>query len=201
MSNNTPSQPGNESRLKSIQLYDRENILAQLMPARAQKAPDWSWFFDLGPELLRDIDPVPLILNQLTELRLILPYRQSLFTILSELYNNAIEHGVLGLSSELKQTPEGFATYFEQRESRLNTLADGWVTIQVVKYSDAEELAWLHITLEDSGEGFDYEIYRQNTINTEKPSGRGIHIVENLCEAIRYSQHGRRVDVVYNLNK
>ena len=52
---------------------------------------------------------------------------QSLFTVMTELYVNALDHGVLGLDSNLKSDQDGFETYFLTRESRLARLDSGYV--------------------------------------------------------------------------
>ena len=53
-------------------------------------------------------------------------HKDKLFMIASELYNNALEHGILKLPSELKNTVGGFEAYYQQRAP------SGWQIWQVV---------------------------------------------------------------------
>ncbi|MFD1691395.1 hypothetical protein ACFSHR_07155 [Azotobacter chroococcum] len=50
-----------------------------------------------------------------------------LYTVLAELYSNALEHGVMGLDSSLKRDAQGFAEYYRERRTRLANLYEGYV--------------------------------------------------------------------------
>jgi two-component system, HptB-dependent secretion and biofilm response regulator len=65
---------------------------------------------------LRTLDPLPQIMQMLTALQGLHAHRERLYTILAELFANALEHGLLGLNSALKQTPQGFVAYYTARE-------------------------------------------------------------------------------------
>ena len=58
----------------------------------------------------------------------------------------------------------------------------------------------LRFSIKDSGAGFDYngwlEKIRQGTL-AEGLSGRGIKLVDELCESLEYSENGTRVEVIY----
>ena len=53
--------------------------------------------------------------------------REPLFTVLAELFNNALDHGILELDSGLKRDVEGFSEYYKQRIERLEKLENGQV--------------------------------------------------------------------------
>jgi len=63
------------------------------------------------------------------------------------------------------------------------------------------------LTVEDEGEGYDYRcvINRNNTVQdlmdicNAKETGRGILIVKNLCDSIRFNKKGNRIIVVKKL--
>ncbi len=121
----------------------------------------------------------------------------TLFTVLSELYLNALDHGVLQLSSQLKAGQDGFSNYFTERESRLENLSEGHVSITVTIEGPISN-RMLRITVEDSGEGFDPAGLDQGGTDQEgNPlhSGRGILLVRGLCDAVHYSTPGNRVTV------
>ncbi|WP_315982347.1 ATP-binding protein [Aliamphritea spongicola] len=122
----------------------------------------------------------------------------TVFSILTELYVNALDHGVLKLESSLKDSPEGFARYFSEREQRLETLSWGSVSVHV-QHARLAAGGRVFIRIEDSGDGFDYESWlsKENTFNIGMLSGRGIELVSGLCESVEYSNHGATVEVVY----
>jgi len=149
-----------------------------------------------GPRLLR-IDPVPLLINQIQELESLNEQRRIIFTIISELYVNALDHGVLKLNSAIKGEPDGFTKYFTEREKRLQNLTQGSVKITV--YSRLlQNGGEISVQVEDSGPGFDYKSYKPATqSNTLIPSGRGMILLKELCQSLEYSEPGNKAKAVY----
>ncbi len=152
-----------------------------------------------GPRLLKT-DPVPLLINQIQELEGLKDQRRVIFTILSELYINALDHGVLNLDSALKAEPGGFTTYFTEREKRLQELSEGHITISIHSrlYPTGGEII---IRIEDSGSGFDYKSYISNIkMDSSIPSGRGLMLTRELCKSLAYSEPGNKVEATYAWN-
>jgi hypothetical protein len=81
---------------------------------------DWSMTYELRPQTLREFNPLPLITHLLMEVPGLRPHSGKIYTILSELYSNALEHGVLGLQSDLKASADGFARYYLERTKKLS---------------------------------------------------------------------------------
>ncbi len=65
----------------------------------------WQVVLELGPEVLRTLDPLPLLVQRLMEIEELRTHREYLSLILAELFSNVLEHGLLGLDTTLKQTP------------------------------------------------------------------------------------------------
>ena len=145
---------------------------------------------------LRQANPVPLLINYLQDTADLYHHRQSLYTILTELYVNALDHGVLELDSNLKEGTDGISEYFEQRENQLKSLKEGFVRIGVSVHP-MEEGGLILIQVEDSGKGFSMENLACMQRQDRNFSGRGISFVENLCESIQYLTPGNRVEAVY----
>ena len=55
--------------------------------------------------------------------------------------------------------------------------------------------------MEDEGPGFDFNNLADPTApeNIEKPGGRGIFLMQNLCDEVNFSKNGAAVEMVYNL--
>ena len=116
-------------------------------------------------------------------------------SVLSELFANAIEHGLLLLDSKLKDDPDGFYTFYQLREERLQQLdEDAWVRLDLEFKPDEKELV---MQLEHNGVGFDVNQHRST--DDLKTHGRGIVLVSELCQSLTYFNEGRGVTAVYRL--
>lgn len=60
----------------------------------------------------------------------------------------------------------------------------------------------LKFTIEDEGDGFDFEHLPDPTSpeNIEKPNGRGIFLMKNLADEIKFENHGRSVELLFKLS-
>lgn len=157
---------------------------------------EWVLDFEVKPSTFRLFDPLPLLLNILVEVPGLRRHSGSLYTILAELYSNALEHGVLGLKSEWKGTPEGFARYYTERTKRLGELVDGYVSFHLSHNTTADG-GYLLIRVGDSGEGFSYAEKLDGEHKTDGYSGRGIPLIRTLCESLRYIDKGSQVEAVF----
>ena len=56
-------------------------------------------------------------------------------------------------------------------------------------------------TIEDEGNGFDYENVPDPTdpANLEKLNGRGIFLMSNLADDIHFHEEGKRIELIFNL--
>ncbi|MGF1695818.1 fused response regulator/phosphatase [Vibrio kyushuensis] len=119
-------------------------------------------------------------------------------SVLSELFANAIEHGLLGLESSLKEDPDGFFEFYQLREERLKALrVDAWVKLHVDYQPEDEKLT---MTLENNGASFDYHHLNDIDESNSLTHGRGIVLAAELCDSLRYSNEGKRVTAVYRFN-
>jgi len=146
---------------------------------------------------LASFDPIPFFLQTLLSCNELNSHRARIFTLLSELYNNALDHGVLGLDSKIKNDTGGFSKYYELRAKRLNNIEDGFVTISVV-HQPTDEGGRLIFKVEDTGEGFDVKNISQK--DNKDYSGRGLPLIFNLCDSVSYNDKGTEVEAIYLWN-
>jgi two-component system, HptB-dependent secretion and biofilm response regulator len=156
---------------------------------------DWLLNYELRPITLRSIDPLPVIMQVLMESSGLDHYRSSIFTMLAELYSNALDHGVLGLDSNLKASIDGFAEYYQTRAERLSKLEDGFVRVSIEQKATGTG-GTLVIVVEDSGKGFDYSKLKIDA-DTTGYCGRGIPLLKNLCKTVEYKGDGNVVEAVF----
>ena len=159
-------------------------------------ATEWKYHLTLLDEALSTVDPVPLLIQSLIHIQGLESVREDLFTILTELYINALDHGVLKLNSEIKHDAKGFAEYFRLREEGLQSVEGGSVAISM-RHTPVDKGGRLLVRIEDSGDGFDIEAITGNSLESTEFSGRGISLVKNLCDSLTYSNGGCVVEAVF----
>lgn len=178
---------------------ERKPVLA---PA-AGTAERWTLSLTIGPEEMRKVDIVPLLLGVVEQFQSIKRCTGQLFLILAELYNNALDHGVLQLDSRLKGGPEGMATYLEERSRRLMSLASGSISITLALEGQEAGNLSLWITCRDSGSGFDHRLARAEQAKGEVsllPFGRGLSLVGAEAASLEFNEEGNEVRVRLSLN-
>ncbi|MBB1486831.1 ATP-binding SpoIIE family protein phosphatase [Oceanospirillum sediminis] len=159
---------------------------------------DWKVNFHMGVSEIKSLDLTPMLLGIITQFRGLESHNQKLFLILSELLNNALDHGLLELDSALKTGPDAFETYLNARQSRLREIEKGFISITACKIS-INGTPFLRITIDDSGKGFDYQKVFGNSAENVQMHGRGIKLVKQLCHAMEYTGNGNSVTVDYSL--
>ena len=160
---------------------------------------DWSLRYELRPDTLRDFDPLPILLNILLSVPFLRNSGGQIYTVMAELYANALEHGVLGLESSMKNSTAGFNQYYQLRQQRLEQLAEGLITVEL-DYKGSLQGGVLKITVEDSGDGFDHQGFL--VASSEAPySGRGISLLLSICQSVEYVGRGNRVCATFAWGK
>jgi CheY-like chemotaxis protein len=173
--------------IEEIGLPDFDNKRGSLVGPQ-----EWSFRYTLRNQSLKEFNPLPLVLTIITEVEGLRSMSGQLYTMLAELYSNALEHGVLKLSSGLKTSTEGFAAYYMEREKRLDEIKNGHVVINAKHVPDGKG-GVLELTIEDSGDGFDYSKFMAKTIPGEGYSGRGLPLIRGICEDFKYNEVGNAV--------
>ncbi|WJN57650.1 fused response regulator/phosphatase [Pseudomonas sp. SO81] len=156
-----------------------------------QSSPlDWSASFEFRAEALKRFNPLPFLLQLLMEVRGLRAQGGALYTVMAELYSNALEHGVLGLDSKLKSDAQGFAQYYRERSQRLLTLQEGFVRFDLELLPEAGG-GCLRIHVQDSGAGFDVSRALDRQRDCDSLSGRGLRLICQLADQCQWSPDGR----------
>jgi len=122
--------------------------------------------------------------------------KQNIFLILSELYSNALEHGILQMDTTLKNEPIGFEKYFITRGEKLAALSTGWIKIDMELFvQNTNGRVVLHI--EDSGRGFDYQGVQKTQPDLNALRGRGVYLVRSLCKEVAIEGAGNKVTAIF----
>ena len=183
--------------LRMIAEDELEDIALQLASGPLSGPIDWQMSYHLGPETLRHFNPLPLMIHIMMEVPGLRVMGGQLYTVMAELFSNAFEHGVLGLKSELKRSSDGFMQYYQERETRLAGLSEGYVIIHMQHHGDGRS-GRLVLTVEDSGPGFNFApvLEEQKESASAQYCGRGIPLVSQICETLEYQGRGNIVEAV-----
>jgi PAS domain S-box-containing protein len=122
--------------------------------------------------------------------------KQNIFLILSELYSNALEHGILLMNSALKNEPNGFEKYFLTRAERLATLKTGWIKLDM-ELMVQDTTGRIILRVEDSGQGFDYLLIPTAQPDFSSFGGRGLYLVRSLCKELIIEGIGNKVTAIF----
>jgi len=160
---------------------------------------DWKLKICLTAAELKSLDILPLLMSWLGQARLTQKQCRELFLIITELYNNSLDHGILQLDSGLKTLEDGFDRFLTLREERLAALLQASVEIELQRQR-REDMEYLILHVKDSGQGFDTSLIHNCDITTQTGFfGRGIALVKSLCSQVSYLGAGNEVEVQYLL--
>lgn len=119
--------------------------------------------------------------------------------ILSELFNNALDHGILRLDSSIKHGVDGFDKFLLLREERLQALDSGRIDLEIEKVI-IEGKYGVRIRVADSGSGFDHAALLGDAGSRAKQDeqhGRGINLMKNIAYKLEYTGNGSDVTAYY----
>ena len=157
---------------------------------------DWELSLKLDATSLKTFSPLSMLITMISEVPGLRQSSSVLYTVLSEFYNNAVEHGVLGLASEIKSSPSGFAEYYKQRKDGLAALTEAFVKFEFAHKLD-DEGGSLKISVTDSGKGFTPKQAETTEGASVRYYGRGLSLVGSICESVQVLEPGNRVEAVY----
>jgi serine phosphatase RsbU (regulator of sigma subunit)/CheY-like chemotaxis protein len=192
-------QPRDDISLCDIRMFTaEERVPAPMIYSDSGRSSplDWSLSFEVRGESLKRFNPVPYLVQLLQEIHGLRARTGNLHSVLSELYSNALEHGVLGLDSQLKRDVQGFTDYYQERARRLGSLTEGFVSIDF-KVEPHGGGGRLMIKVRDSGAGFDVQRVLARPSPDQGLSGRGLNLVRQLASDARWSEGGRCAHVEF----
>lgn len=178
---------------------------------RERHPGNWRFSLDLGASELGRFDVVPLLLNIADQFKATHEHGGELFVILSELFNNALDHGILHLDSRLKLSPDGMEAWLQLRGERLMALSTGEIKLSVEQLIESGR-AWLRIRCRDSGPGFDVRAVLHATRSQVSgavsdgmpgilPFGRGLALVQHMAHGLDFNEAGNEVTVLLALEE
>ncbi|MBF0467545.1 MAG: SpoIIE family protein phosphatase [Desulfamplus sp.] len=159
---------------------------------------EWKVVLELNASVLRTTDPIPMLMQLVVNREEFKTHKGDVFTVLSEILTNSLDHGLLGLDSALKNSPNGFAKYYQERQKALTFLETGGIRVDM-GHVPMDKGGKFIFKVEDTGPGFDYQevLSRPAITPSSLFSGRGILILRSMCESLVYKGNGNKVEAVY----
>ncbi len=199
------AEDGDDLTLCCLEMVDEAGMSAvqdRVAPSALAGPADWRCTYEVREQTLGEFNPLPLLLHICMEVPGLRRKSGEIYTLLAELYNNALEHGVLELPSEWKHSPEGFGRYYAERNRRLANVAGHFVRFKL-HHSLKPGGGRLRIVCEDSGQGFDFQRH-PSVVPGHSPSpnvlyaGRGLQLLKRLADTVRFHEQGNHVEIVYD---
>jgi CheY-like chemotaxis protein len=150
---------------------------------------------NLNSKQIKKTDPVYDVVNILSSIGGLNAHRSNIFLLLSEAYNNALDHGLLGLDSNIKCQEDGFFRYYEMREKALEKLSDAMIIIDIRYCPDTLSLYFI---ICDSGRGFNNK--QDEHLTTSVQFGRGLSLLKEIAEKVTYNTSGNQIEMCYKLS-
>ncbi len=117
----------------------------------------------------------------------------TLALLITEALTNALDHGVLGLDSSLKDS--GFEAYEAEKRHRMAALKGGRIRIEIQMWHNpnTHRIQEVQVAVEDSGEGFNWRTWLEGQQMGNRPSGRGLSLIKALTKDMEFNASGARV--------
>lgn len=170
-------------------------------PPRIRRDPDqlgppcWGFRIGLSSEDVRTTDVIARFTGTMERMGLAEHHRMNVFVILSELYTNALDYGLLRLDPRLRAQPNGTEGYRKLKAKRLRCLREGAVDIEIDV--DARTHKRVRIRVADSGCGFDWRAPTEPSPSS--CARRGLDLVRERASTVQFNAAGNEVVAVYPL--
>jgi hypothetical protein len=151
----------------------------------------FDWAIKLSGRQLENCEIPPLCNHFLQQVGVDQELCQKIFAVLAEMVSNALDHGVLGLSSEIKERSDGFIQYFYEREERLKNLSDNDFVKVSLQWLPNDGDGRLLVEVEDSGIGYAPKVNVDEV--SHKYSGRGSSLIKKLSESVEIISPGNKI--------
>jgi CheY-like chemotaxis protein len=150
-------------------------------------------------EYLRKANPIPLIVGYFSTYLDFRGHDQTMFIILTELFLNSLDYGLLDMDSSGSYKPKELDHHYKEREKRLKNLQDGFIEIKASATHIGPRM-YIELGIIDSGQGFNFKsiLHKQKDCSDSQQHRRGIGFLGSICDHIEYQEPGNAVDVIFS---
>ncbi len=175
-----------------------EPVHSHRSDGKEEERNHWKVAISLGDEELRYLDVVPMLTQFVGSFRATSEHHSALYMIVAELFNNALDHGILKLDSRIKQGADGFDQYLRERAERLQELHHAQIEIEIERVQ-IDGRSGVKILIRDSGDGFNYAGLqgRQERLPLSMQHGRGLALIREIVSSLEFNENGNEVVAYY----
>ncbi|MBM3115223.1 fused response regulator/phosphatase [Jeongeupia naejangsanensis] len=187
------------ARLRGVAAEEGRHLSPAVLSALLKVGePAWQYALQLGAAELKYLNTVPFMMSFINEIRVLVPHQSDVFLILTELFTNALDHGLLRLDASQKQAPGGRERYLAARTRGLEQLESGRIDIELTGLrSGGQNVLKIHVC--DTGPGFDWRAGVTAT-DVAHVQGTGLALVRALSSALIFRDPGNDVVAYYLLD-
>jgi len=160
------------------------------------KALSWKLDMSLNADDMRMPNPIEKIATILNAMPYLSRHQGVLLILLTEIYTNSLDHGILNIESVKKSDEEHFIEYYRQKDQALLELESGYINFSFSFFAGDNGRYYLNIHVSDSGHGYKTGAA---TSTDEMLYGRGLSIIQSFCEKVGISDDGKTLEVLYQL--
>lgn len=137
---------------------------------------------DIRGQALAGSDVPGQIAQLLSQQQLPINLVQRVFVLATEMYLNALEHGVLRLDSQIKHQEEGFFHYYQRKEQGLAKLSEqDWIQLELLWCQQNKSIK---LSIRDSGPGFQVSASGTADQPDTVEHGRGLKLLHKLADQV-----------------
>lgn len=175
------------NEMPAIAQHEQNNVDGFFLP--------WKMSTSFSAVEMRDDAVITKLLDMLCAVPVLGKHRGVLHILLSEIYSNILDHGILEMDSNKKKNADQFENYYRERECKLQVLKDAFIDFDF-NLCIKRDRQYLQMQIKDSGRG-----YKGHTSNDSEllAHGRGMKIIQGLSESVQFSDDGRTLDVLFLL--
>lgn len=184
--------------MKAI-LKESQQKLLQVSNTDIKPASQWCLTFEFCHKNIRfNGNPTEGIVDAIMVMQPLVSFKEELYLVISELYVNAVEHGLLNLDSSLKDEENGFQRFNELKNERLASLEAGKITIQIHQQPLEAHAGQIEITVSHGENTSSLQNKKmQASQGHNEFSGRGLFLVQSLCQSLDLDIENSSVTATY----
>lgn len=166
--------------------------------ADIRPASHWALDFEFCHENIRHNDnPAEGMVDAIMMMQPIMFAKEDLYVVINELYDNAVEHGLLHLDSSIKDKQNGFIEYNQKKTEKLSELTEGKISIHVSQTPISEHAGEIEIKVSCASQPYVCQELKAEQLKEAQFSGRGLQLVNSLCERLDIDDVHSMVIAVY----
>lgn len=175
-----------ELTCKPVKRLETEKEIIQI-----KETIPWQFKLHIKDEMLgRDV--VQNIIEMIGSSSVLKEDKGVIYTLLMEMYTNALDHGVLGLDGKEKQSSDDFDRFYQDKDRLIKELSGAYIDVEVSYEPNINEPI---LKIEMSHNGSEFKVSENRQATQDALHGRGLELIDAISKEALYSDNGRCLSV------